>query len=297
MTLMAEYQAKDLTVDRIYDGVYLRQLNLVSSSFDICMQVAGLANTKKSSDFYTNEDVGITDRLALKRRLKMLRGQMIHYLHDNSKDIYIADGGTKSRKKFTAKAREKKPTDIKDGNRLSVISEKPQLLDHFIDGLSSGEGSEWRIDTAPEWTLKEAGFVVRMFHVFDHDGFPHEIQQRDPRQQWLSSVMTHHLHHIYRMPIKDSGEKFTRYYNNVPEIVSQSIDNADTARIPAEDISLVKQFKNDLSVLIEQTKDCSIENKRRYLMQFQQDAHEAFYQNAAKEWQDIYSQAKALLPT
>lgn len=315
--LMGEYKKKDLTVDQIYADAPLRQLELVSICFDICVEsiikqalqqnkpvsairemhlLPDSANTismeqaLKSSDFYFQTDI----KQATSDELKEIRYQMTSFLEENCGIIFVADGNVKSQKRFLEKisdTQDMSPHDINDLNRLTVVSKDLPLLEMFSENLKDKTTPE-TFCAKDEWEMKSFGMLSRSNYLFI-DGFPAEIHLSEPRQFLLSQTMTHLVYEVLRADTLTDGEKaeFDRLYDHLPEMTTQSID-ANSGRFENDDIATLRNLNAELAEKVNATKAADIKTKQQSLLTFHRKAHETFYETSSPEWKSVYNNSK-----
>ena len=288
LTCMDAYRQKNLSLDDIYRHAPQLQLQLVAGCFDTCVQVAGLENGTTAADFY--KDIAVAT--ASKQDLKTVRMRMTAFLRENSKDIYIADGGTKSRKGLAAKA-EKRTSHLHstDINRLTILSKHVAPLDAFAEQLGPVTQHVWECDedlSHSPWTMNKSGFVVRQANYFI-DGLPMEICQREEREFWLCQAATYPIYQVWRMSVNTPYQegKFSKRYALLPKTVADKIEEKQQS-FDTQDQTLLLEAGAKLDKIIAETKNQDSVVKKQALLDFEWETHALFNKNSPLEWQAIY---------
>lgn len=317
--LLTEEYKRTKRADEIFSEAAMRQLALVSLCFDVCIESfvsyakenghspqkltemgilpinAGkieIDHAIKAATFLPKADL----RTLCDDNLREIRKAMTSFLESNCGVIIIVDGDVKSQKRFWEKvgaSKDQSPHGIRDVNRLTVASSDYHILDSFEKRLAAQMKVEGRPYCAKEeWEYKAHGLLSKS-NIIAIEGFPAEIHLNEPQQLLLGRVMTHLVYETMRLNARtpDEIENFHRHFSNLPTAVSMSIEQAKDY-VPTKTYELLAGLNGELRLRMERVSDATIFKKSQALRDFNQAAHEVFFNHASPEWKEVYKKAR-----
>lgn len=301
---MDKYRAKNLMVKEVYENAPLRQLKLISMCFDACIasaikhsDEAGIDTSNLYVDghpihaeqFYpANTDLGNLS----KWQMRKIRKNMTDFLEEHCGLLIMLDGHVKSQDRAKEKAADSPDgsiSNVNDINRLTIVSENPDILNDTIKYLKKITPSN-DFCGKEDWEMKGFGMLSKSQYIFI-DGFPAEIHLNEPKQLIISKAMTHAIYEVMRMDISDKSgmEAFETAYALLPETIRERMEKYKQT-ISQSDFEILQELNAELSKSIDSSKPF----KQKYddLLNTHRKVHEVFFDNSTPEWQKVFIRAK-----